>query len=218
MLLRYDDMDTTLLCQNGVLIPNEWEHGSASADFYSFHPEQSITASKGGKTLKQAVAKNAEETARPAYLIRVLEAEQVLDYELHISVCNTDTKQPPTPNEIAASVAETAADLLEKYPGKKLDILPASRFFVPAPNYEKRQKYFSGLNRHFINDGENGDPEYCCRQALIKCGGDNDQYCNQVNIIEPSKPGADPVLIGGYRYAADKINQEPEQQAARCRP
>jgi hypothetical protein len=216
-VIKYDDRDTSLLCQNGLLIPNEREDGSTSADFYSFHPEQSIKVLKTGGMLKKAVSMNAEETVRPAYLIRVVEDGKVHDYDLHISVYNTDLQKPLTAEEIAESVNEKAGDLLEKYPGKKLDILPASRFFVPAQNYGRRKKYYTGLNRHFIGDAESADPDYSCRRTVITCGGDDNQYCNQVNIIEPFKPGRDPVLIGGYRYAKNQTINEGEPKYAGCR-
>jgi hypothetical protein len=217
-VVRYDDQDTVLLCQEGVLIPTERDNGTTSADFYSFHPEQSIKASRADDNLKQAVAENAEQTMRPAYLVRVIEDGRVLDYELHLSVYDNDTQKPLNADQIAAKVTHTASQLLENYPGKELDILPASRFFIPAQNYEKRSKYFNGLDRYFVKDGDEIDREYCCRQALIKCGGDEDQYCNQVSVIEPYKPGTDPVLLGGYHYAAEDMNHEPEQQVACCRP
>jgi hypothetical protein len=217
-VVRYDGQDTVLLCQDGVLIPTEREDGSTCADFYSFHPEQSIKASQADDELKQAVAVNAEQTMRPAYLIRVIDDGRVLDYELHLGVYDNDTQKPLTADQIADRVTRTAGQLLEKHPGKELDILPASRFFIPAQNYEKRSKFFNSLDRYFVKDSDDADREYCCRRALIKCGGDEDQYCNQINVIEPYKPGADPVLLGGYRYTAEEMNHEPEQQTVCCRP
>lgn len=217
-VVRYDDQDTTLLCRNGVLIPTPREDGSTSADFYSFHPEQSIKATHADEELSQAVFRNVEQTMRPAFLVRVIEEGRVLDYELHLSVYDSDAKTPLTVGQIADKVTHTAGQLLKKHPGKELDILPASRFFIPAQNYEKRRKYFTGLDRYFVKDGNDADREYCCRRALIKCGGDDGQYCNQVNVIEPYKPGEDPVLLGGYHYAAKQVNHEPEQQGACCRP
>lgn len=219
-VLKFDGEDTTLLCQYATLIPSERDDGSTTADFYSFHPEQSIKDGATGESLKQAIVENAEQTERPAYLIRAVSGNQVLDYEIHLSVYDREQERALSPEEIAASVTNTAGRILEENPGATLDILPASRFFVPAQNYEKRSKYFTGLQRFFSKDAENGDREYCCRQALVKCGGDNDQYCNQVSVIEPFKPGVDPVLIGGLRHreVQEDAEKEADRQMAACRP
>ena len=218
-VVRHDEEGgSIMLCQHGTLISTKRSDGSTFADFYSFHPEESIQADTIEGDLPYEIKENAIDTVRPAYLIRVVDDNQrVVDYELHLSVYDKDSQKPLTAMQIADSVTDTASELLERYPGAKLDILPASRFFVPAQNYEKRNDYFEKMQQHFIKDAD-GDPEFCARQTLIKCGGDNDQYCNQINIVEPFKDGVDPVLLGGYRHAAREQNTEQEADRQTCRP
>ncbi len=211
-IIRHDENGSCALCQHGTLIPTEREDGSVAADFYSFHPEESMQFDPNSAT--QAIAQNAEQTTRPAYLIRAVDKTEVLDYEMHLRVYDNENECPMTPARIADSVADTASQMAENHPGKKIEILPASRFFIPASSWEKRQKYFTGLQRHFTKDLGGGDQEYFAKQAIIRRGGDNDQYCNQINVIEPFKQGDDPVLIGGYRHSAE---QSDKSQAA-CRP
>lgn len=150
MVVKYsDNEDTVLLCDHGTLIPNENHQGRTSADFYSFHPGQSIKGAKVGTTMKQAQARNAKQTNRPAYLIRIVEGKQVLDYEIHQAVYDKTVKEPMSAEQIADSVAQTAQGLLDRYPGKKLDILPVTRFFVPSRILEKRRDYFNKQQSFF---------------------------------------------------------------------
>jgi hypothetical protein len=214
-VVRRDEADTALLCRHGTLIVNEKDDGTASADFYSFHPEQSINADSVSD-LTQAVEEHAKQTVRPAYLIRVVNDQRVIDYELYVSVYDGHTNKPLTEQQIASGVKEFAHQLLDNYPDHRLDVLPASRFFIPAQNYQKRAKYFNRLNRHFVQTNQDGENEYCCRQVLLRCGGDKDQFCNSINVIEPYKQGTDPVLIGGYSHHREQ--QTDQSNAAGCRP
>jgi hypothetical protein len=213
MVVKYSEADTVLLCENGTLIINENQR-RANADFYIFNPEQSMTFTTAGSSLKAAMARNAGQTSRPAYLMRLIEGKNVLDYEIHQAVYDKTQKKPMTSEQIADSAARTARELLDRYPGKKLDIMPATRLFVPARTLEKRQAYFNKQQPYFQNDLENGDREYLCRKVLVKCGGGQGQFCNLINVIEPYAQGSDPVLIGGYSYQSQKEQENDRPRAA----
>lgn len=206
--------DEIKFCEKGAFITSE-KDGRTSAEFYAFKESQCITTDSINDDLKNALVQSAEKNLRPAYIVRAVDKKnkRVMDYEVAQNFYDSNTQSEMTADQIAGNVFMAAKELLSRYPGKALSILPADRFYIPAKSYEKREAYYNNLKRFFEQKGDDGDVEYLARKALVKCGGQSSQFCNEICMIEPFKPGTDPVLIGGYSHP-----QKKNAENLGCRP
>lgn len=180
---------------------NNNESGAVRGALYVFEndPELHIKTD-----ISEAVAAYAASTTKAAFLVRAVDAEGVVDYDMTAKRYNRDANRPMEPAEIGAYVEGLAGQIQDEHPEASINIVPVTILDV-SPKWlagEAGVRAVSAISNSYVNEGPDGHVEQVAKTTYFKLGGENNQFVNSIIPTDPYGPGHDPALLGGLKFSS----------------
>lgn len=175
--------------------------------------------------VKNQVAAHADQPNKSAFLIRVVDEDGVVAYDMTAKRYNTEEGRPMSPDEIGDHVVAAAEDLLASNPGTSVNIVPANVLDVSPKWLADSSAAVTGIAKGYAHEDEEGHVEAVAKETYFKLGGQNNEFVNAIVPTDPYGPGHDPVLLGDLKFSprfglennadtAHAAASQPQEEAA----